>query len=189
MEDRRVVRGALAAVAAMPVLLAAASTLFTGQGAFAAEVKAQVPVETFKLDNGMKFLIVRRPEKATVTAGWVAHVGSSNEHPGITGISHLFEHMMFKGTHVIGTKNINRDLEIVAEQETVQEQIRAAYARQRERWRLGEIDDPYAPANRPPELIELEKKFQALVDEQRSLMVKDEYDKIYTEAGGSQMNA
>src|SRR2546427_135680 len=69
--------------------------------AICAEVKARVPVERFRLDNGMTFLLVRRPERPTVTAGWVAHVGSSNERPGMTGISHLFEHMMFKGTHVI----------------------------------------------------------------------------------------
>src|SRR5207247_1423588 len=125
--------------------------------------KARVRVETFKLDNGMTFLLVRRPEKSTVTAGWVAHVGSSNEHPGMTGISHLFEHMMFKGSHIIGTKNINRDLEIIADQEKIQEQIREIYNKQRERFRRGEIGDPFDPAARPPELIELEKKFQALV--------------------------
>ena len=153
------------------------------------KAKANVPVETFKLDNGMTILMVRQPEKATVTAGWVAHVGSSNEHPGMTGISHLFEHMMFKGTHIIGTKNIKRDMEIIAEQEKIQEQIRRIYDEQRLKWRRGEISDPFDPAARPPELIELEKKFNALVEEQRGLMIKDEFDQVYTKAGSSQMNA
>ena len=146
-------------------------------------------VQSFTLDNGMKFLLVRRPERATVSAGWVAHVGSSNEKPGMTGISHLFEHMMFKGTHTVGTTNIKRDLDIIEEQEKIQEKMRVIYAKQRERWRRGEIPDPFDPASRTDQLIDLEKKFQALVDEQRSLMVKDEFDKIYTGAGGSQMNA
>ena len=78
-----------------------------------AETKAEVPVEVFTLDNGMKFLLVQRPELTTVSAGWVARVGSVNERPGITGISHLFEHMMFKGTQVVGTTDIGRDLEII----------------------------------------------------------------------------
>ncbi len=155
----------------------------------APQTRAQVPVETFTLDNGMKFLLVRRPEKPTVSAGWVAHVGSSNEHPGMTGISHLFEHMMFKGTHTLGTTNITRDLQIIDEQEKLQEQIRAMDARQRARWRRGEIPDPFDPASRPPELVELQKKFDALVEEQRKLMVKDEFDKIYTAQGATGTNA
>ncbi len=154
-----------------------------------AEQTAQVPVETFELANGMKFLTVQRPEVTSVYAGWVAHVGSANERPGITGISHFFEHMMFKGTHTIGTSDIEKDLAIIARQEELQEKIRALYRRQRERWRLGEIDDPFADDHRPPELVELEQEFQELVEQQRELIVKDEFDKIYTENGGSGMNA
>ncbi len=190
MRHRRFARTAPAAVAIALALAGWTSPSAAAASSTAAKgTKAKVPVETFVLDNGMKLLLVRRPEMATVTAGWVAHVGSSNERPGITGISHLFEHMMFKGTHAIGTTNITRDLEIIEEQEKLQEQIRTAYATQRQRWRRGEIADPFDAASRPPELVELEKKFGALVDEQRKLMVKDEFDKIYTAQGGSQLNA
>ena len=181
-------RPILAVVPAMLLALAASATA-PAAAPVATAAKAQVPVETFTLDNGMTFLLVRRPEKTTVTAGWVAHVGSANEKPGMTGISHLFEHMMFKGSHILGTTNIQRDLEIITEQERIQEQIRTLTEKQRERWRRGEIDDPFDPKTRPEELAELEKKFQALVEEQRGLMVKDEFDKVYTEAGASQMNA
>ena len=130
-------------------VLAAVTALFQ---ALAAETSARVPVETLELDNGMKLLLVRRPELASVMLGWVAHVGSSNERPGMTGITHLFEHMMFKGTHTIGTKDIERDLQIIAEQERIQERIRAIYDEQRLRWRRGEISDPFDPANRTAEL-------------------------------------
>jgi predicted Zn-dependent peptidase len=154
-----------------------------------AATEAKVPVQTFTLDNGMEFLLVPMPEKTTVSAGWVAHVGSANERPGITGLSHLFEHMMFKGTDTIGTTNAERDLEIILEQEKLQDRIRENYREQRERWRRGEIEDPFDPENRTEEQIELEKKFQVLVEELRELMIKDEFDKIYTESGGSSMNA
>jgi predicted Zn-dependent peptidase len=173
-------------------LALAAGTLLAAlaaPAAAAAATEARVPVEEFTLDNGMKFLLVRRPEQATVMSGWVAKVGSANERPGITGVAHFFEHMMFKGTGTIGTKDARRDAEIIAEQEQLQERIRALYAVQRQRYRLGEIDDPFDPGNRPPELVDLEAQFQKLVDEQRALMVKDEYDKIYTAAGATGMNA
>ncbi len=150
---------------------------------------AAVPVEEFELDNGMRFLLVRRPELTTVAAAWAAHVGSANERPGITGLAHFFEHMMFKGTHTIGTKDIERDLEIIAEQEAVQEKIRTELRDQRRRYRLGEIDDPYDPAHRTDTLNALRAEFQKLVEEQRELMVKDELDKVYTDGGGTSLNA
>jgi predicted Zn-dependent peptidase len=150
---------------------------------------AKVPVQTFELSNGMRFLAVVRPELPTVSAGWVARVGSANERPGITGLSHFFEHMMFKGSHTIGTRNVERDLQIIEEQEKLQEEIRAIYREQRERYRLGEIEDPFADEAKPETLLELEKKFGALIEEQRGLMVKDEFDRVYTAAGASGMNA
>jgi predicted Zn-dependent peptidase len=150
---------------------------------------AEVPVQTLVLDNGMELLLVPRPELATVSAGWVAHVGSANERPGITGMAHLFEHMMFKGSHVIGTKDVEADLAVIAEQEALQEQIREIYRRQRARWRAGEIADPYDPEGRPPELVELQRRFDELVEKQRELMKKDEFDQVYTENGASFLNA
>src|SRR6266542_1040153 len=73
----------------------------------------QVPVEEYVLANGMKLLMVPRKGDPNIAAGWIAKVGSVNERPGITGLSHLFEHMMFKGTHTIGTSNIKDDLKLL----------------------------------------------------------------------------
>ena len=151
--------------------------------------QAKVPVEEFTLSNGMRFLAVVRPEMTTVSAGWAAHVGSANERPGITGMSHFFEHMMFKGTPTVGTTDAERDEAIIEEQEAVQDKIRAIYRERREASRLGVIDDPFGEDDLPGELVALREEFDALVEEQRTLMVKDEFDRIYTEAGASGMNA
>ncbi len=181
----RLLRGA-----ALALLLALTGALATVGAASAQEPgAAKVPVESFTLDNGMRFLVVERPELTTIYGGWVAHVGSSNERPGITGISHFFEHMMFKGTRTIGTQDIEKDLAIIAEQERVQAEIRALYREQRERWRLGEIEDPFADDARTEELVALEQEFQELVEQQRALMIKDELDKTYTENGAAGLNA
>jgi predicted Zn-dependent peptidase len=189
MIHRRTPIAAVVAVAAVAALAAAVPGRAASPPKAPAAVKAQVPVEEFTLDNGMKFLLVRKPEQATVNAGWVAHVGSANERPGITGVAHFFEHMMFKGSRTVGTKDAKRDQEIIDQQEALQEKIRAEYAKQRERYRKGEIDDVFDPKNRTPALVDLEAQFQKLVEEQRSLMIKDEFDKLYTEAGASGMNA
>ena len=94
--------------------------------AIALPLRAQkVPVVEKTLSNGMRLLLVERHDEPTIAGGWVAHVGSSNERPGITGIAHLFEHMMFKGTPTIGTSDYEKDLQILAEQEQVRNEMRA----------------------------------------------------------------
>jgi len=137
----------------------------------------------------MKLLLVERNDEPTVSGGWVAHVGSSNERPGITGLAHLFEHMMFKGTPTIGTKDPKRDLEIIEEQEKLRDQMRAEEAKMRAEYRRGEIDDLMKPENMSAHWNELNEQFKKLVDEQRQLLVKNEFDRIYTTAGASGMNA
>ena len=55
-------------------------------------------VHEYQLDNGLK-LIVKEDHRAPVMVSQVWYkVGSSYEHDGITGVSHVLEHMMFKGT-------------------------------------------------------------------------------------------
>jgi len=149
----------------------------------------KVPVIERTLPNGMRVLLVAREDEPTISGGWVAHVGSANERPGITGIAHLFEHMMFKGTPTIGTTNPKRDLEVIAEQERVREQMRQEERKMRAQWRRGEVDDLLKLESKTERYRELEKDFQKLVEEQRQLLVKNEFDKIYRSAGASGMNA
>jgi predicted Zn-dependent peptidase len=160
----------------------------------------QVAVEEFTLPNGMQFLLVpRRDQPNVVSAGWVAKVGSVNERPGITGISHFFEHMMFKGTDTIGTREPEKDARYRAEQKALRDEInRLVWTRQYDRFFRGEIDDPWNPANDTQELRVLRAKLDELIKAQQgrgaggpaaATIVKDEFDQVYTKAGGSGMNA
>jgi predicted Zn-dependent peptidase len=153
-------------------------------------VRAQkVPVVEKQLANGMRLLLVERHDEPSVAAGWVAHVGSSNERPGMTGIAHLFEHMMFKGTPTIGTKNYKEDLEIIAAQEQLRDQMRLEERKMRAQYRRGEIDDLFKPENQTPRYKELNKEFEKLIARQREILVKSEFDRLYSAQGGSSMNA
>jgi len=66
-------------------------------------------VREFTLDNGMTFLVVERHEAPVAFMATLFNVGSANERPNITGISHLLEHMMFKGTEMMGTTDYKKD--------------------------------------------------------------------------------
>lgn len=154
---------------------------------FAAAQK--VPVQEVVLENGMRLLLVPRKGDPNIAAGWVARVGSVNERPGITGLSHLFEHMMFKGTHAIGTKDIAANLKLMKEMDEVRAQLRQEQQALILKARHGEISDVQDPKNRSARHKELLAKFEELTKREKELMIKDEFDRIYTTAGGSGMNA
>ena len=150
-----------------------------------------VEVESLLLENGMEFLLVERPDQPnSIAAGWVAKVGSANERPGITGISHFFEHMMFKGTRTIGTRDAERDRRLIERQKAVKDRLNElVFSVQYQRWRRGMIDDPWDPAHDTEEMKSLRAKLGQLMDEHRKVIVKDEFDEVYTKLGGSRMNA
>ncbi len=156
----------------------------------AAAQDAEVPVKEFFLENGMEILMVERHESPTVTGGWLARVGSVNEEVGATGIAHLFEHMMFKGSRTIGTTDYEQEAEIMGKLDAVRLEMDAEYERMREAKRRGEITGSiYLPENQTERLAELREKMQALQEQQKAFIVNNEFDQIYTEAGGSGMNA
>ena len=66
------------------------------------------PVEKYTLDNGMTVLIAEDHSTPVVSYQVWRKVGSKNERPGITGISHLCEHMMFKGSKNVGPEQHSR---------------------------------------------------------------------------------
>ena len=159
-------------------------------GVTAVSVSAQkIPVVEKRLPNGFKLLLVERHEEPRIAGGWVAHVGSANERPGITGIAHLFEHMMFKGTPTIGTTDAARDLDILMQQEQVRDEMRAEEARMRQALRKGDVEDITSPESKSDHYKELEARFQKLIEAERQVLVKNEFDRVYTTAGASGMNA
>ena len=146
-------------------------------------------VKEHQLSNGLKVLLLERNDAPSISGGWVARVGSVDERPGITGMAHLFEHMMFKGTPTIGTQDYEKDLEIIAAQEKVRDAMRAEERRMRAMWRRGEITNLQDPDQKTAEWKRLNEEFKKLVEDHRKVIVKNEFDRIYTANGGSGMNA
>ena len=68
-------------------------------------------VKTDTLSNGMKILIQEDHNIPNVAMYFFFKVGSRNERPGITGISHFFEHMMFNGSKKYGPGQFDNEME------------------------------------------------------------------------------
>ena len=69
-----------------------------------------IPIETFKLTNGLSVVLSTDHTAPIVAVNLWYHVGSANERPGRTGFAHLFEHMLFQGSANVGS---NEHFELV----------------------------------------------------------------------------
>jgi len=63
----------------------------------------RIPVETFRLDNGLLVTLSEDHTAPIVAVNLWYHVGSANERIGRTGFAHLFEHMLFQGSAHVGS--------------------------------------------------------------------------------------
>lgn len=134
-----------------------------------------IPVHEETLSNGMKVLLVERHETPRISCRMFFRVGSVNERPGLTGVSHLLEHMMFKGTNRIGVKDAPRDAALRARIDEV------AVALDTE-----ELKGDRADAAR---VKELRARLDALQKEEHDLVIKDELWETYLKNGATGLNA
>jgi predicted Zn-dependent peptidase len=145
----------------------------------------KLPVEEFTLDNGLRVLIVERHDVPRVFCSLWWRVGSVNERPGVTGLSHFFEHMMFMGTDVIGTTDPAKDAELNAKIEAVMGKIREVKLARLEAKRRG-----VAPPAGEEELYKiLWKEYEGYVEAQKKIIIPEHLSKIFQANGGTALNA
>ncbi len=70
-----------------------------------------IPIEYYKLENGLKVVLSRDTAAPTVTVGVYYHIGFRIEPRGRTGFAHLFEHLMFQGSGNLGKMEFIRLVE------------------------------------------------------------------------------
>ena len=93
-----------------PMLRRAAALLFAALYLPLVTAADIQPTHEFSLDNGLK-VIVREDHRAPVVVSQLWYrIGSSYETPGLTGLSHALEHMMFKGSRKLGPGEASRVL-------------------------------------------------------------------------------
>jgi predicted Zn-dependent peptidase len=132
------------------------------------------------LGNGMRILILPRSQSPVVSLSMRFLVGAADEPQGRSGMAHLLEHMMFKGTRRLGTTDYRREEPILLRMDEVAHRLDALSL---EKERAGE---------RPGldgEIQKLREEMGRLQAEHKKYVVKDEIDNIYTRNGGRGFNA
>lgn len=132
-------------------------------------------IKEFTLSNGMRFLVLERHQVPTFTGMIMVKVGSVDERKRETGMAHFFEHMAFKGTSVIGTRDYDKEKVILEEMDKLGDELSAEY-----------LKGSAADAGK---MKELRDKLAKLQEQTLEYVVKDEIDKIYSENGGEFLNA
>ncbi len=132
-------------------------------------------VKEYTLGNGMKVLLLERHQSPTLSLYIRFRVGAVDENLGITGTAHLLEHMLFKGTKTLGTKNYAEEEKTLIRIDSV------AMALEAEKAKGEKADKDF--------LRYLEKSLQELTEEHRKWVVKDEIELLYSQNGGVGFNA
>ncbi|UCC98704.1 MAG: insulinase family protein [Phycisphaerales bacterium] len=163
-----------AVVAHVAILLCALAALFPGLTVAQDLAAFEKRMTEFTLDNGLKFLVLERHDVPVVSFHIHADVGAVDEVKGITGLAHLFEHLAFKGTKTIGTKNYRAEAKAMA--------------------RMDELFDAVKAERRKTEpdqtrLEQLQKQFEAAQAEAQKHIKHDEYWDVYQREGGAGFNA
>jgi predicted Zn-dependent peptidase len=127
------------------------------------------------LPNGLKVILLPRPFAPVISMVTYADVGGVDENQNATGLAHIFEHMAFKGTTTIGTKDYAK--EVVA----MKREDEAFVALRAERLRRPKPDEA--------KVKQLEEALKKAQDEARVFVVSNEIGDIIERAGGMGLNA
>jgi len=132
-------------------------------------------VTEFTLANGLHFIVIERHDAPVVSFHTYVNVGSVNDPTGQTGLAHMFEHMAFKGTPVIGTKNRTAEKAALDAVERAYDRLEAE--RRKGRLAVGATVEA------------LEKTLVAAIAKADDLVEPNEYDRVVESNGGLDMNA
>ncbi len=129
-------------------------------------------VTEFTLDNGMKFIVLEQHEAPVVSMMLYANVGASNEIDGQTGVAHYLEHLAFKGTTRIGTRDYPAEKKALDQLDRVFDQLLAAET-----------------AGDQAKVAELTVRFEELQAEAAAYVEQNKFGQIIEQAGGTGLNA
>jgi predicted Zn-dependent peptidase len=137
--------------------------------------KLENSIAEHTLDNGLKIIILERHDAPVVSFVTFANVGSVDDPKGYTGLAHMFEHMAFKGTPTLGTKDFKQEEKLIAVEDSLFLLLRA----ERNKGRLADS----------VRVATLEKLYDEAREASFELVEPNEYGQTISREGGVGLNA
>ena len=148
-----------------------------------------LPIREHLLDNGLRILVLERPDDSRVVCKIFTDMGALNETPGQYGAAHFLEHLMFKGTPTLGSRDWEAEAELHRQIRLAEDALIEAKNKARNALRERGVFHDYRHADSTPEIDEL----TALIDSlnARVLELNDEgpMKKWYQAFGGTRLTA
>ena len=132
-------------------------------------------VTEFTLANGLHFIVAERHEAPVVSFHTYVNAGSVDDPSGETGLAHMFEHMAFKGTDTIGTRDWPAEKNALDAIETAYDKLQA------ERNKGPKADEA--------QLTYLESQVKIMIDRAQAFVQPNEYTRVLEENGAVGLNA
>ena len=139
----------------------------------------RIDVVSHKYPNGLRLLVVERPDSPTVSTQLRFCVGGVDDPKGQTGIAHLLEHMMFKGTETMGVTDREKEKPLLDRLDALWAELDAENER---------VRSPFAKPDEE-KVTRLRSEIEKVTNEHRALVVKDELWQAYQRVGGQGLNA
>ena len=152
--------------------------------AFASSSGLADRVVEHKLSNGLTLLMVERHQTPVVSINMTFGVGGVNEQVGQTGLAHLYEHMAFKGTRTVGTKDYEKERPILDELSRVGTELE-----QRQRDLVKRSPEGPISVEDTAARDALQKRFTALQEQAGQFVAGNEMALLYQRHGGIGLNA
>lgn len=137
--------------------------------------KIEKTVSKHTLANGLRILVMERHEAPVASFVTYCDVGGVDDPKEYTGMAHMFEHMAFKGTQLVGTNDINAELAAMRVEDSL------FYLLRQER-KKGLLADS-------TRLAELQSAFDEAIDKANEYVIANEFDNILERNGAVGMNA
>jgi predicted Zn-dependent peptidase len=166
-----VMKGRLLLAVFLVALLVSSTLAQTG------EIKLDVKKHT--LANGMRILVLENHSAPVFSTIIRFNTGAVDEHPGITGSSHLLEHMLFKGTRIIGTSNYEAEVPIMKTIDSLAHLCRDEQVK---------LQSPLNPQD-STRLKQIRQQMADFQSQEKQYVIKDELWSTYLQNGGSGLNA
>ncbi|HWR82731.1 MAG TPA: pitrilysin family protein [Candidatus Deferrimicrobium sp.] len=132
-------------------------------------------ITEFTLKNGLKFIVMERHEAPVATFVTLANVGTVDDPKGYTGLAHMFEHMAFKGTSTLGSKDIEKELQLIAVEDSLFMILRAERTK--------------GPAVDSVRLAQLEKAYEEAREASYQFVEPNQFGNVVDREGGIGLNA
>jgi predicted Zn-dependent peptidase len=146
------------------------------RAAYAQDLKSfEQKITTKVLPNGLTLIICERPEAPVFSYSTFIDAGDVNDPSGESGLAHMFEHLAFKGTSQIGTKDYEAEKVALAKVEAANDAYEAEYLK--------------AVGRDAQKLAELKKAFKEAESEAHKFVVPNQFTDVAERNGAHGLNA